>query len=610
MRLTNALARLGKACRFTVSSRAYFLFAIRLTLGCVTRRGRAAFRHTLRSISLSPTYERDYPGWIRRHVAERMEKYPDFPAGHGGFSLLTTVYDTDPDYVQKVADTVFAQTLTDFEWIILDNGSKSSATRAILADLDADPRVRLLRVEENLGIIGGMRFVLERATKRWIIPMDSDDLIDPDALAIFARAIHAAPDAPLFYSDEDKVRAGEVRFEAYHKPDWDPVLFWNLCFVAHMCCIQREKALELDVYGDERANGCHDWDTFFRFMAAGVTPEHVPEIIYSWRVHAGSCSGNIFSKRYIPASHEHVLSSNMPTFDKPEHLELELSPFFPNTPNYWIRRKRVAPRPVTALFVRRTGDDAVPTWLSDHTTVCEVITTDETNLQDGLRAAAASRPEPDGLVAIVTAGVTATQDEWSWDAMALTDRFADVGVVGGRIFDEHDALWSAGEVPGFGGELLGVPDRGRSPYEYGYFVGLLKQRSVRAVSGLFCVVTASLLREAPAAVQATSIAGLGARLCASAHQLGLRTVFTPFVEAKAPRAMLDAIRITSQEASKLRVEFGPFFASDPYYAPRLSRDADSPYSTAETLHSPTTEALPGQAPAPAAARDRSRNVAG
>jgi glycosyltransferase involved in cell wall biosynthesis len=76
------------------------------------------------------------------------------------FSLLTTVYNTPAAYIETLAASVFSQTWTDFEWVLLDNGSQSRATRDALDRLARDPRVRLFRTDTNLGIIGGMRHVL------------------------------------------------------------------------------------------------------------------------------------------------------------------------------------------------------------------------------------------------------------------------------------------------------------------------------------------------------------------------------------------------------------------------------------------------------------------
>ena len=77
------------------------------------------------------------------------------------------------------------------------------------------------------------------------------------------------------------------------------MLFLNSAYTAHVGVLDRRLALELDVYGDSATNSCPDWDAFLRFYLAGHEPVHVPEILYSWRMHAGSTSANMHSKHDV-----------------------------------------------------------------------------------------------------------------------------------------------------------------------------------------------------------------------------------------------------------------------------------------------------------------------
>src|SRR5207245_216648 len=97
----------------------------------------------------------------------------------------------------------------------------------------------------------------------------------------------------------------------------------------------RDLALELGVYGDDAAKGCHDWDTFFRFVRTGHAPVHVPEVLYSWRMHPQSCSGNVFSKSYVFDSHRHVLGDNLRALPPPDGLTLLVSEGVRPTHDEW-----------------------------------------------------------------------------------------------------------------------------------------------------------------------------------------------------------------------------------------------------------------------------------
>src|ERR1700683_3358576 len=106
---------------------------------------------------------------------------------------------------------------------------------------------------------------------------------------------------PLLYSDEDHL-LGNLTIDPYFKPGWDPVLFVNSCYIAHLCAIDRRLGERLGIYTDSETNGYHDWDSFTRFVRAGYTAVHIPEVLYSWRMHPNSTAANSASKDYIYTS--------------------------------------------------------------------------------------------------------------------------------------------------------------------------------------------------------------------------------------------------------------------------------------------------------------------
>jgi hypothetical protein len=128
------------------------------------RRDRHERNRRLLALAFPDADDGEYERWLQRRVTERLAEYPAH-AQAGLFSLLTTIFDTPAPYIDALADSVRAQTWADFEWVILDNGSRSTDTRAAIDRLARDPRARLFPNADNQGKKGGMRYVLERATK-------------------------------------------------------------------------------------------------------------------------------------------------------------------------------------------------------------------------------------------------------------------------------------------------------------------------------------------------------------------------------------------------------------------------------------------------------------
>ena len=350
-----------------------------------------------------------------------------------------------------------------------------------------------------------MRHVLERASGRYVLPVDSDDYLFPDAFAIVAAVLQRGNYPPVVYSDEDKLRGGR-HVDPFAKPDWDPVLFRNCCYIAHLCAIRREDALRLGVYSDAAAEGCHDWDTFLRFQRAGLPPVHVPDVLYSWRVHGGSTSGNVDAKDYVVNSQRHVLERHISETGLADRFTVVRSPFFPASPDWWIRRSRTAPLPI-AVVVHGDGevDPAYPAVRIVRAAANEPPIRAWQRAADGVAA-----------VAVIDTRVRPSSDEWLWEMAGLKESFDDAVIVGGRLLDDRRMLVGSG----------------RPADDPGYFGTALKQHTTDTVPLQLALIDAAWLRALdPAPFDGLELDGLSLALAARARADGRRVVFSPFIEA-------------------------------------------------------------------------------
>ena len=106
------------------------------------------------------------------------------------FSILTSVFRTEC-YLTETIDSVLAQTLPDWEMIVVDNGMSDEVVRIVERYAD-DPRIRLLR-QENKGLGGGIDAAAATATGRYFAVLDSDDLLMPEFCERTAAVLWAEP---------------------------------------------------------------------------------------------------------------------------------------------------------------------------------------------------------------------------------------------------------------------------------------------------------------------------------------------------------------------------------------------------------------------------------
>ena len=122
-------------------------------------------------------------------------------------SFLTSAYRTER-YVGETIASVLAQTRTDWELIVVDNGNSDEMAR-IVEKYTADSRIKLVR-QENNGVRGGVTAAAHVAVGRYLSPLNSDDQLQPDFCERVGALIDADPgidavgcDTELFWDRDD-----------------------------------------------------------------------------------------------------------------------------------------------------------------------------------------------------------------------------------------------------------------------------------------------------------------------------------------------------------------------------------------------------------------------
>ncbi|MDR2526686.1 MAG: glycosyltransferase [Rickettsiales bacterium] len=88
-------------------------------------------------------------------------------------SVLMPVYNAEK-YIVEAIDSILAQTFSDFEFIIINDGSTDKSVEIIKSY--KDKRIRFINNKENIGIAAVLNQGLDLATGEYIARMDSDDI--------------------------------------------------------------------------------------------------------------------------------------------------------------------------------------------------------------------------------------------------------------------------------------------------------------------------------------------------------------------------------------------------------------------------------------------------
>ena len=152
-------------------------------------------------------------------------------------SVIVPVYKAE-SYLCKCVDSLLAQTLTDFEILLIDDGSPDKSGEICDAYAQRDTRIRVLH-QQNSGVSIARQRGLEMAVGDYVIHTDPDDWVEPDMLqSLYAKAV--AENADMLICDF-YVNYGEKQEYVKQQPDGldHNVVLCNLFQHLHGSCCNK-----------------------------------------------------------------------------------------------------------------------------------------------------------------------------------------------------------------------------------------------------------------------------------------------------------------------------------------------------------------------------------
>lgn len=234
----------------------------------------------------------------------------DRPAAQPFLSIVMPVCDPDPTLLRTTLDSVHAQSAGGWELCMTDDASTDpEVLRMLAAETERYPDRIVVRTHEvRSGISAATNTALEVARGTFVVMLDHDDLLHPDAIRLVLEVIEREDPDAIYSDDEIEFETG--RKVTSHKPGFSLTMIRGLMYTHHLSAYRRS-AIE-DIDGLRSAfDGSQDYDMFLRLLDAGPKVAHIPQVLYTWRAHALSMAGNPHSKpfayaRGLAALNEHV----------------------------------------------------------------------------------------------------------------------------------------------------------------------------------------------------------------------------------------------------------------------------------------------------------------
>lgn len=214
-------------------------------------------------------------------------------------SIILPAFNSEA-FIAEAIRSLLSQTFTDFELIIINDGSTDRTEEIILSF--SDPRIQYHRNETNSGLIDTLNKAIDLAKGKYIARMDADDSSLPERLSIQKNYLDqnngiAVVAAPVIFIDKSGKETGvwELDRKTILPARIKKTMPYENC-IAHPSVMIRAAVLKEFRYKAYQKN-IEDYDLWLRLLNRGYTIGKTEMPLLLYRVHDASITGTTLKKK-------------------------------------------------------------------------------------------------------------------------------------------------------------------------------------------------------------------------------------------------------------------------------------------------------------------------
>lgn len=261
------------------------------------------------------------------------------------------------NYLSECLESVLAQTYSNWECIVVDNGSTDNTPEVAKSFAAKDPRFVYVKTEQN-GVSFARNKAVELSSSEYILPLDADDKIAPGLLEKAEEVLRHRKDVKVVYCDAMLFGASNGKWTL---PEYS---LKNLLIENSIFCTALYRKSDFNVAGGYNLNmreGFEDWDFWIRMLKDDGKVYKIPEVLFYYRVKAASRNSQLnqekqlLLRRRIVENHKELYEKYFPTADlifeyHSQNMELKN---IKNSYNLKVGKMMLAPlRFVKSIFKR------------------------------------------------------------------------------------------------------------------------------------------------------------------------------------------------------------------------------------------------------------------
>lgn len=470
-------------------------------------------------------------------------------------SIVVPVFNTEVRFLEKMFASVLGQTYKKWELVLVDDCSTNRSTidciNKFIKEHGDERNIVLIRNNKNKKIAGSQNVGIKHSKGVYIAFLDHDDELSVHALSEVVYAIQTK-DAEVIYTDEESIDKYGSLIGAYRKSDYSEDLLLAQNYFNHLTVIKKDI---LKKVGGVRLgyDGSQDHDLYLRAVEV-VRPErivHIPQVLYRWRHHRASFSGNTRKKKLAMAAGVQAIESalrrrgvqGVVSIDKKlchynVHRQLDVEPLvtiiipFKNKFDLLkgcldsIVKKTTYKNFEIMCIDNQSTDVRIDNYLVDmcarHSFISYSKYDDKFNFSK-INNWAARKAKGEHLIFLNNDTVVISPD-WIEQMLGHSLR-NDVALVGALLLYPNNTVQHAGVAMGMGG-AAGHIFLGLSPH--GTYFNLARiARDVSIVTGACMMIKKDLFEDLGGFDENMAVAFNDVELCIRALKAGYRNIYTP-----------------------------------------------------------------------------------
>lgn len=226
-------------------------------------------------------------------------------------SIIVPCYN-QAQYLAEALNSVFAQTLSDWECIIVNDNSPDNTEQVANDFIRKDKRFKYLFVD-NKGVAVARNEGIKMAEGNFILPLDADDKISSLYLEKAITAFEDDPQIKVVYGNAEYFGDLNGKWELADY-NYQSLLLGNVIYCSGI--FRKSDFMKVGGYSESLVHGLEDWDFWIRLLKEDDKVLRLSEVVFFYRKKAVSRTKELLKGSKMEETQKQIIFQNKAIYNE------------------------------------------------------------------------------------------------------------------------------------------------------------------------------------------------------------------------------------------------------------------------------------------------------